>query len=86
MKSQSVNSSMKESLSRAEDCIQKDVLHLIEQDSLVFYLIKFTFFINRKNTIFSTQMLINRTTVLKGKSLIYQEICLSKAKKAKTMF
>ena len=36
MKSQSVNSSMKESLSRAEDCIQKDVLHLIEQDSLVF--------------------------------------------------
>lgn len=36
IKNQSISSSMKESLSRAEDCIQKDVLHFIEQDSIVF--------------------------------------------------
>ena len=35
MKNQSISSSLKESLSRAEDCIQKDVLFVIDQDSMV---------------------------------------------------
>lgn len=51
IKNQSISSSMKESLSRAEDCIQKDVLHLIEQDSIVY--IHLIYINNRKDTILS---------------------------------
>jgi hypothetical protein len=43
LQSQSISSSLKESLSRAEECIQKDILLVIDGDNSVFFIF-FNFF------------------------------------------
>ena len=47
LQSQSISSSLKESLSRAEECIQKDILLVIDGDNSVFFIF-FNFFIEKK--------------------------------------
>ena len=47
LQSQSISSSLKESLSRAEECIQKDILLVIDGDNSVFFIF-FNFFLEKK--------------------------------------
>ena len=46
LQSQSISSSLKESLSRAEECIQKDILLVIDGDNSVFFI--FLIFLEKK--------------------------------------